>query len=132
MNDFLAFIEKDIATKKLTIQTLPIKTKTNIKKLNETIKIYEETYEEYQTGVRNYLLAKSRSFEISDVEDNSLKNQINEKVIEILNLSEEIVLMEDENGIDTKLNYRLRWCRTNLKQHKKIRNIKRGVWTLEE
>lgn len=81
MNDFLAFIEKDIATKKLTIQTLPIKTKTNIKKLNETIKIYEETYEEYQTGVRNYLLAKSRSFEISDVEDNSLKNQINEKVI---------------------------------------------------
>ena len=59
-------------------------------------------------------------------------SQINEKVIEILNLSEEIVLMEDENGIDTKLNYRLRWCRTNLKQHKKIRNIKRGVWTLEE
>ena len=49
MNDFLGFIEKDIATKKLTIQTLPIKTKTNIKKLNETIKIYEDKYEEYRT-----------------------------------------------------------------------------------
>ena len=32
MNDFLTFIEKDIAAKKLLIQTLPIKTKTNIKK----------------------------------------------------------------------------------------------------
>lgn len=81
MNDFLAFIEKDIATKKLTIQTLPIKTKTNIKKLNETIKIYEDKYEEYRAGVRNYLLAKSRSFEINDVEDSSLKNHINDKVI---------------------------------------------------
>ena len=81
MNDFLAFIEKDIATKKLTIQTLPIKTKTNIKKLNETIKIYEDKYEEYRAGVRNYLLAKSRSFEINDVDDNLLKNQLNDKVI---------------------------------------------------
>ena len=44
MNDFLTFIEKDIATKKISIQTLPIKTKTNIKKLNETIKFYETKY----------------------------------------------------------------------------------------
>lgn len=66
------------------------------------------------------------------LEGTGTTSQINEKVIEILNLSEEIVLMEDENGIDTKLNCRLRWSRTNLKQHKKIRNIKRGVWTLEE
>ena len=34
MNNFLNFIEKDIATKKTQIQTLPIKTKTNIKKFN--------------------------------------------------------------------------------------------------
>mgnify|MGYP003308965729 CR=1 FL=1 len=67
MNDFLAFIEKDIATKKLTIQTLPIKTKTNIKKFNETIETYKAKYEEYRSGVRNYLLAKSRSFEIKDI-----------------------------------------------------------------
>jgi len=81
MNDFLNFIEKDIATKKISIQTLPIKTKTNIKKLNETIKSYETKYEEYRTGVRNYLLAKSRSFEIKEDEDETLKNQTNEKVI---------------------------------------------------
>ena len=81
MNDFLTFIEKDIATKKLSIQSLPIKTKTNIKKLNETIEFYRSKYEEYQTGVRNYLLAKSRSFEIKNTEDESLKNEIKDKVI---------------------------------------------------
>lgn len=81
MNDFLTFIEKDIATKKISIQTLPIKTKTNIKKFNETIKFYEEKYEEYRSGVRNYLLAKSRSFDINDTEDETIKTEIKEKVI---------------------------------------------------
>ena len=81
MNDFLTFIEKDIATKKASIQSLPIKTKTNIKKLNETIKFYETKYEEYRSGVRNYLLAKSRSFELNDIDNTSLKNEINERVI---------------------------------------------------
>lgn len=59
-------------------------------------------------------------------------SQINENVIKILNLSDDVILMEDENGIDTKLNYRLRWCRTNLKQRGEIKNIKRGVWSLEK
>ena len=81
MNDFLTFIEKDIATKKISIQTLPIKTKTNIKKFNETIEIYETKYEEYRSSVRNYLLAKSRSFEMTDTETEIIRNQINEKVI---------------------------------------------------
>ena len=44
MNNFLTFIEKDIATKKTQIQTLPIKTKTNIKKFNETIESFENKY----------------------------------------------------------------------------------------
>ena len=81
MNDFLTFIDKDIAAKKLAVQTLPIKTKTNIKKFNETIETYKAKYEEYRSGVRNYLLAKSRSFEITDTESENIKNQINEKVI---------------------------------------------------
>lgn len=33
---------------------------------------------------------------------------INQRVIEILNLSDEIVNLEDESGCGTKLNYRLR------------------------
>ena len=40
MNDFLNFIKKDIEAKKIAVQTLPIKTKTNIKKFNETIERY--------------------------------------------------------------------------------------------
>ncbi len=57
---------------------------------------------------------------------------MNKKVIELLHLSKEIVEMEDENGVDTKLNYRLRWCRTNLKTKGKIENIKKGTWTLKK
>lgn len=81
MNNFLNFIEKDIIAKKESIQSLPIKTKTNIKKFNETVESYKEKYEEYRSSVRNYLLAKSRSFEVNGIENEGLKNQINDKVI---------------------------------------------------
>ena len=83
MNNFLNFIEKDIATKKTQIQALPIKTKTNIKKFNETITSFETKYEEYRSSVRNYLVAKSRSFEKIDSETDKIKEQINNKVIEL-------------------------------------------------
>lgn len=56
--------------------------------------------------------------------------QINQKVIEILDLPDEIVQLEDESGLGTKLNYRLRWCRTNLKSKGKLKNVKRGTWTI--
>ena len=56
--------------------------------------------------------------------------QINKQVINILQLPDEIVTMEDDSGLGTKLNYRLRWCRTNLKNAGKIENISRGTWKL--
>lgn len=56
--------------------------------------------------------------------------QINMKVIEVLSLSDEIVQLEDESGLGTKLNYRLRWTRTNLKSKGKIKNVTRGTWKL--
>ena len=80
---FYNFIDKDIANKKTLIQTLPIKTKTNIKKFNETIEAFEVKYDEYRSSVRNYLLAKSRSFELTDSENELTKNKINDKVIEL-------------------------------------------------
>ena len=55
--------------------------------------------------------------------------EINAKVIEILQLPQEIVELEDDYGIGTKLNYRLRWARTNLKG-KKIDNVVKGTWRL--
>ena len=88
--------------------------------------------------MKNNIFPSNRELEdailksLDELDGTGTTSQINENVIRILNLSEEIILMEDENGIDTKLNYRLRWCRTNLKQRKKIKNVKRGLWTLEE
>lgn len=55
--------------------------------------------------------------------------EINAKVIEILQLPQEIVELEDDYGIGTKLSYRLRWARTNLKG-KKIDNVVKGTWKL--
>ena len=40
--------------------------------------------------------------------------------------------LEDESGLGTKLDYRLRWCRTNLKAKNKLKNVKRGTWTLAD
>ena len=56
-------------------------------------------------------------------------SEINRKVIENLELSEDIVTLEDDTSTGTKLDYRLRWCRTNLKG-KKIENVARGTWRL--
>ncbi|KAI4449115.1 hypothetical protein C823_003644 [Eubacterium plexicaudatum ASF492] len=56
--------------------------------------------------------------------------QINQKVIEVLELPDEVVQLEDESGLGTKLNYRLRWARTNLKSKGKIKNVSKGTWCL--
>ena len=64
------------------------------------------------------------------LEGTATTEQINMKVIEVLSLSDEIVQLEDESGLGTKLNYRLRWARTNLKSKGKIKNVTRGTWTL--
>lgn len=56
--------------------------------------------------------------------------EINKTLIEQLQLPTEIVEMEDESGLGTKLDYRLRWCRTNLKTKGKIKNVTRGTWEL--
>ena len=57
---------------------------------------------------------------------------INKEVIRILNIPDEIVMIEDESGLGTKLDYRLRWCRTNLKNKKLIKNVTKGTWALED
>lgn len=56
--------------------------------------------------------------------------QINQKVIEVLELPDEVVQLEDESGLGTKLNYRLRWARTNLKSKGKIKNVTKATWCL--
>ena len=55
---------------------------------------------------------------------------INTTLIETLQLPKDVVELEDESGLGTKLDYRLRWCRTKLKAKGKIENVKRGTWRL--
>lgn len=59
-------------------------------------------------------------------------DEIKEYVIKELELSEDIVNLEDESGIGTKLDYQLRWSRTRLKNKKLIINVRRGVWKQNE
>ena len=80
MNNFLDFILKDISAKKNLISTMPMKTKTNKRKLNETLETMQERYNEYKNSVKNYLIAKSKSFEIKQNDNSkeleSLKEQV--------------------------------------------------------
>ena len=48
MNNFLEFINKDIDGKRVFIDTLPTKTKTNKRKFNETLEEYALKYHEYE------------------------------------------------------------------------------------
>lgn len=78
----------------------------------------------------NKIIEEAVVYSIRELGGTATTKQINQKVIEILDLSQEIIQLEDESGLGTKLNYRLRWSRTNLKSRKIIKNIKRGTWSL--
>ena len=58
-------------------------------------------------------------------------DEINEKVYEIENYDEETLeILHDENGVQTKVEYRLAWARTYLKKYGLLENSSRGVWAL--
>lgn len=57
--------------------------------------------------------------------------EINEKVYEIEKYSDEILeASHDENGVQTKVEYRLAWARTYLKKYGLLENSSRGIWAL--
>jgi restriction system protein len=57
--------------------------------------------------------------------------EINEKVYEVAGYDEEVLeIPHDENGVQTKVEYRLAWARTYLKKYGLIENSSRGVWAL--
>ena len=80
----------------------------------------------------NSVLEKTIIESLSFYGGKATTQQINDKVIELLNLPEEIVTYEDDTSTGTKLSYRLRWCRTNLKNLGIIINLERGFWMLAE
>jgi len=59
--------------------------------------------------------------------------EINEKVYEIENFSEEILQVpHKEDGSQNEVDYRLAWARTYLKKFGLLENSARGVWNLTE
>ncbi len=79
MNNFLNFINEDIETKRTLLTTLPTKTNTNKKKFNETLDVMIKKYDAYLSSVRNYMLAKSRSFALKSDNDDSVE-KIKERI----------------------------------------------------
>lgn len=57
--------------------------------------------------------------------------EINEKVYEIEKFDQETLeTPHDENGVQTKVEYRLAWARTYLKKYGLLENSSRGIWAL--
>lgn len=58
-------------------------------------------------------------------------DEINEKVYELEKYdTETLETPHDENGVQTKVEYRLAWARTYLKKYGLLENSSRGVWAL--
>lgn len=58
-------------------------------------------------------------------------DEINEKVYEVAGYDEETLeIPHDENGVQTKVEYRLAWARTYLKKYGLLENSSRGIWAL--
>lgn len=81
MNNFLEFINKDIEGKKENLASMPTKTKTNKKKVNDTIAAYEKKYKDYQEKLFKYMTVKAQS--LSKVDKGEDINKIKEKVVSL-------------------------------------------------
>ena len=84
MNNFLDFINSDVEVKKTLLTSLPTKTKTNIKKFNETIDEFSKKYEKYRESVYKYIKAKNKSIKIKS------SDKDNKKYIDKINTLQEV------------------------------------------
>ena len=81
MNNFLEFINKDIEGKKENLASMPTKTKTNKKKVNDTIDAYITKYKDYQEKTFKYMTVKATSLYKDEKRPNVEK--IKEKVVSL-------------------------------------------------
>ncbi len=82
-SNFLNYILDDIDTKKKTLASMPIKTKTNIKKYNDLVDSILKSYDEYENNVTKYITAKSNSFQVPTVVKNNDIDNINNQIKEL-------------------------------------------------
>ena len=57
-------------------------------------------------------------------------DEINDKVIEILKISEDLLSVMHKNTNQTEFEYQMAWVRTMLKSQGLLENSKRGVWSI--
>lgn len=93
-----------------------------VKEIEMSKKNYFPSNSSLEEGIVNALMTLGGKASVTDITNT---------LIEQMKLPKEIVELEDENDMGTKLNYRLRWCRTNLKSKGIINNIERGIWELK-
>jgi restriction system protein len=62
--------------------------------------------------------------------DSATNDEIYEQVIRLMDLPDSIVDTMCADGVETKLQYELRWARTYLKKYGALQNSKRGIWSI--
>ena len=107
MNNFLDFINNDINVRRELLSSLPTKTKTNIKKYNETIDEFIKKYQGYEDGLLKYINAKEKSLKPTLVSKNikEYKQDIDE-LKKVRRLFSNVNTYVEKLGFDTLL-YRL-------------------------
>lgn len=67
---------------------------------------------------------------LHDLGGSATNQELEDKVIEILQLPEEEAYERREGKSQTRLNYRTAWAKSYLKKHGLVDNTERGVWAL--
>ena len=84
-------------------------------------------------GPKKYELLQTTLEALDKLGGSGRIDEINEKIIDILNLTDEIIEYPHANkSYRTELVYQLAWTRTMLKHLNLLRNKKRGVWVLTQ
>ena len=112
MNNFLEFINKDIDGKKEQIGTLPVRTKVNKKKYNETLERMSKKYKNYKENVFKYLTVKAKN--LIKLNDNTEDEELIENIKQLngaLNLLNPYNTCVEKMGFDSLL-YQINCCET--------------------
>ena len=103
MNNFLEFINTDIEGKKEFILSLPTKTKINRRKLNQTLDMFLEKYNEYSDNLLKYINAKAKSIVKIEEKDFTSYNDKIKKLERVKFLMNPINTYLEKMGFDTLL-----------------------------
>lgn len=112
MNNFLEFIIKDIEGKKEQIGTLPVRTKVNKKKYNETLQRMSNKYKGYKENVYKYLTVKAKNLiKLKDTNDDEELIETINKLEGARNLLNPYNTFVEKMGFDSLL-YQMNCCST--------------------